>query len=267
MPSQRDSLLAASAVGLACAGLLWAGLGGNSVEASGPELTAPTGGQSGGSMGPMVLREVVPNLHAEPSASAVFLDEFFGADASEVRELLTAEGVDLASLPMPMPEADLLAVLPAWLTYADHEREAQRREKLQWPEELTNDWLQVRYGILVELGLQELETMDFLAELSRPDIEASIDRYLDELETAMLTEYIQGKVLVSPFLEWPRQDPAVDLDPDPAFYTLVRVGQGWVARVAVRSGENPAALAARLQIHEQVRKRDQRVRDALLALQ
>ncbi|MDF1799912.1 MAG: hypothetical protein P1V81_12100 [Planctomycetota bacterium] len=266
MSSQRNSLLAGAAVGLACAGLLWVS-GGSSVEASGPSLTAPAGSVPSGSNSLMVLREVVPKLHTEPSPSAVFLDDFFGDDAEEVRELLTAEGVDLETLPLPMPEADLMAVLPAWLTYADHERAAQRREKLQWPEQLTNEWLQVRYGVLVELGPQELETLDFLAELARPDIEVAIDRYLDELETAMLTEYMQGEVLISPFLEWPRQAAPTASDPDPAFYTMVRVGQGWVARVAVRTAANPAALSARLQIHEQVRKRDQRVREALLALQ
>ena len=30
-----------------------------------------------------------------------------------------------------------------------------------------------------------------------------VDRYLDELEAAMLVEYAEGRVATSPFLEWP----------------------------------------------------------------
>ncbi len=141
------------------------------------------------------------------------------------------------------------------------------RRRQDWPDELTSDWLTTRFGVLLDLPPEQLETIDFMAHQSRPEIEAAVDRYLDELELAMLTEFVDGRVETSPFVVWP--PPSADQPPaaSSGFYSLVRVGGGWVVRVGLQEQHHPGAIDARTEVAGLVRNRDDRIREALLALQ
>jgi hypothetical protein len=261
----EHSLLAATAVALAAGVVLWAGRDTGEVQAAGP-LPEPRPEAPGrAAPGPPSLRSVEPAVAAAPGLA--FLEEHYGPDAPAVLALLAAEGVQPEDLSEPLPEEELLALLPTWLVYSEAERADWLRTRAEWPEELNADWLSQRYGILVDPTPDQLATLDLLAELSRPDIELAIGLYMDELELAMLGEYSRGAVQVSPFVVWPPVSEQPDLDGDPPFYSVMRVGQGWIARVGVSAGRAPGAVAARSELAQQVHMRDQRIREALLALQ
>ena len=274
-PGPASTGLALAAVALAAGGLLWFGGTRAPVEATGPVLLpegpAPVVTDPAPDLRLPVGPEPTAPTAATPITGAAFLDDHYGLDAPAVRALLEARGVDPEDLPLPLPEEELLAALPLWLVLSPEERAEQRRVKAAWPEALSNAWLVNRYHVLVDLGPDQLAAVDDLAALHAPVIAAEVDRYLDELEAAMLAEFVQGGVQTSPFVAWPPPEAGVDplgaADPDPAFYTLVRVGGAWVVRVGLTQGHHPAAAAALAAVGQAVQTRDDHVREALLALQ
>jgi len=154
-------------------------------------------------------------------------------------------------------------MLPMWLEFKDAERESWREELESWPKELDREWLQQRLGVIVEMSDDDLEAIDALAKLYSPDIDASIDRYLDSVEVAMWEELQWGNIKTSPFLAWPPSSPG---GPS-AFFSILRAGQGWVARIQLTKEDHPVAFQARGAIAEEVAKRDADLRQTLLALQ
>lgn len=154
-------------------------------------------------------------------------------------------------------------MLPSWLIFKDSERDSWRKELETWPTELTTAWLQKRTGLLVELSPEDLEAIDALAGLYTSDINAATDRYLDSLETAMSDELMWGGIKTSPFLAWPPEAPGEK----PAFFSMVRAGQGWVARIKIGQEDHPDAYAARAAIAAEIEKRDTDIVQTLLALQ
>ena len=242
-------------------------MGQGEVQAAG---LGPDGGRgvaitgSGGGMN-LDPREPVVELAAAPdeSPAQAFLSAYFGSEAPEVRAVLAAEGVDLEVLPPPMPPEQLQAVLPEWLLFKDVERDSWRRELEAWPEVLDREWLQNRLHVLVDLSDEDLEAIDALASLYTPDINVATDLYMDALETAMLQDLQWGRIRVSPFLAWPASEP----NQPNGFFSMVRAGQGWVARIALNEQAHPVAYEARAAVAREVAKRDRDLHQTLLALQ
>jgi len=203
------------------------------------------------------------NHEPDPSPAGAFLAEHFGNEASAVRAALEDQGVDLATTPVPASEAEFQAMLPGWLVFKDSERTAWTEQLLLWPKDLDSAWLQQRLGVIVELSDEELAAVDALAGLYRPDIETAVGRYLDALETAMYDELARGGIQSSPFLAWP---PPADNGP-PAFFSMVRAGQGWVAQIQLLAENHPFAHVARGEIAVEIERRDADLRQTLLALQ
>jgi len=197
------------------------------------------------------------------SPAAAFLTAYFGPDASAVRAQLEANGSDLDGMLPPVSPENLKAMLPTWLVFKDAERESWRRELESWPTNLTSAWLQQRMGLIIDLNEDDLEALDALATLYRPDIQAAADRYLDSVETAMFEEFQWGGIKTSPFLAWPPQAPGGPA----AFFSMVRAGQGWVAQITLTKEDHPDAYAARGAIALEIHKRDVDLQQTLLALQ
>lgn len=202
-------------------------------------------------------------LTAAPSTSEAFLEDYFGSEAAAVRSALEAKGVDLTTTPPPVSEEAFQNMLPGWLVFKESERVAWTEQLVLWPGELDADWLQQRLGLIVSLSDVELEAVEALADLYRPDIEAAIARYLDSLEMAMYDEYARGGIQSSPFLAWPQGA----TDGPPAFFSMVRAGQGWVAQIQLYPENHPYAHVARSEIAVEIAKRDADLRQTLLALQ
>jgi len=259
-------ILAFTALALAASSLLLVGGVGGEVEAGLVPLGAPSAPGSSQLAPTLETRIPLGPAPAILGEAELFLDAHYGDEAPAVRAALEAHGVDLAVMDAPLPEEELLAVLPTWLLYQPSERDAMRREKLAWPEDLTGDWLQARYGVLVDPGPDQLAAIDFLAQASRPEILSAADRYLDQLEAAMLVEYAEGRVRTSPFLAWPPTSEA-DRAEGAGFYTLTRIGGGWVASISLERARHSAAIDARRELNALVHQRDDGIREALLALQ
>lgn len=202
-------------------------------------------------------------LTAPPSPSLAFLEDYFGSEAAAVRSALEAKGVDLATTPAPVSEQAFQNMLPGWLVFKEPERVAWTEQLLLWPDELDSDWLQQRLGLIVVLSEAELEAVEALADLYRPDIEVAIGRYLDSLEMAMYDEYARGGIQSSPFLAWPEGA----TDGPPAFFSMVRAGQGWVAQIQLYPENHPSAHVARSEIAVEIAKRDADLRQTLFVLQ
>ena len=82
----------------------------------------------------------------------------------------------------------------------------------------------------------------------------------------MLVEYAEGRVRTSPFLAWPPTSEA-DRAEGAGFYTLTRIGGGWVASISLERARHSAAIDARRELNALVHQRDDGIREALLALQ
>lgn len=193
----------------------------------------------------------------DKSNSQIMLESYFGSDSHEVLALLAGKGIDINTLPAPVPQAEFESFLPNWLAFSAEEREEKHRKLGAWPEKLTNSYLRAKFGIAVDLSPDDLAGLDQLATMYAPDIEIAVDQYLDHLEVAMATELDYGRVRTSPFLSWPRGGSSVDegLLGSP-FFSIVRAGQGWVAQVSLYTGEHPEALLAREAIQSAINTRD-----------
>jgi hypothetical protein len=199
--------------------------------------------------------DIVPSI--DKSDSQIMLESYFGSDSHEVLALLAGKGIDINTLPAPVPQAEFESFLPNWLAFSAEERAEKHRKLGAWPEKLTNSYLRARFGIAVDLSPDDLAGLDQLATMYAPDIEMAVDQYLDHLEVAMATELDYGRVRTSPFLSWPRGDSSADegLLGSP-FFSIVRAGQGWVAQVSLCTGEHPEALVAREAIQSAIKTRD-----------
>ncbi|MFT6362263.1 MAG: hypothetical protein ACJAZ8_000666 [Planctomycetota bacterium] len=180
------------------------------------------------------------------------LDAYYGPDASAVRAALARQGINPDELNAPVSEAEFQTFLPHWMALSLEEREARKRQEHAWPDPLTNAFLQSEFGLAGSLGSDELATIDSIAKLHAPDIDAAVDQYFDHLDVALAMELGAGRVRSSPFLVWP----TAQSDPDgvemahsgTVFYSLMRSGQGWIARAALGSGDHPEAYVARASI-------------------
>jgi hypothetical protein len=199
------------------------------------------------------------------------LDSYYGADAGEVRAALAAQGIDLDTLTPPVPEAEFQTFLPYWMAMSADERESRKLQESAWPNPLTNEFLQAKFDLVVDLGPAELATIDSLAKLHTPDIIAAVDQYFDHLDVALAMELDAGRVLSSPFLAWPpaKNGPGAHdrAEFDTAFYSLMRAGQGWIVRAALHSEDHPEAFAARGSVAEAVGIRDHAISKSIAHLQ
>ena len=207
----------------------------------------------------------------QPSAAALMLDSYYGADAGAVRAALADRGIDLDTLTPPVPEAEFQTFLPHWMAMSADERESRKLQERAWPEPLTNEFLQAKFDLVASLGPAELATIDSLAKLYTPDIDAAVDQYFDHLDVAFATELDAGRVLSTPFLAWPpaKNDPDSHerAEFDTAFYSLIRAGQGWIVRAALHSEQHPEAFAARGSVAEAVGIRDHALAESIAHLQ
>ena len=212
-----------------------------------------------------------PELSGEPSPAALMLDAYYGPDAGAVRAALAQRGIDPDQLNAPVPEAEFRTFLPHWMALSSDERESRKRKEQAWPEPLTSAFLQSEFGLVASLGPMELATIDGIAKLYAPDIDAAVDRYFDHLDVALAMDLEAGRVLISPFLAWPpaAQNPAEEPSghSDTVFYSLIRSGQGWVARAALSSRDHPEAYAARASIAAAVGIRHHAIAKSLASLQ
>jgi hypothetical protein len=269
MSRSKVSRLGLGLVGLAAlgaAGVLYFG-DGAAVRAAGLEPEVAASATSAAGHGALSLEaERMPSASLSvggESLAEAFLSSYYGGEAAEVRAALEARGVEVQGLNPPAPVDEFQAMLPMWLTFKDVERESWREELEMWPKELGSEWLQQHLGIIVELTDDDVEAIDALAKLYSPDIYAATDRYLDAVEGAMFDELQWGGIKTSPFLAWPPASP----DEKRAFFSMVRAGQGWVARIKLNKEEHPVAFQARGAIAGEVAKRDADLRRTLLALQ
>lgn len=192
-----------------------------------------------------------------------YILNYFGDDAMAVLAELKDGGVDVDNLRMPIPQEEYEAALPSWLRFREDERDSWSAELREWPKAMDAEWIQQRVGVTVDLNEADMQALEELASLYTHDIDFASDNYLNELELAMSQELQMGQVRSSPFLAWP---PPVE-NQDHTFFSIVRTGQGWVARVLLNQDEHPDALAARKALAHEVHKRDSDLRETLLALQ
>jgi hypothetical protein len=202
------------------------------------------------------------------SDAELMVEEYFGSDASLVLAALREKGIDMATLPAPVPQVEFESFLPNWMAFSEEERLDKHRQFLEWPEQLTNDYIRANFQLAVDLSAEDLAGLDQLASLYVPEIEVAIDGYLDNLEVAMSMELAMGRVRTSPFLTWPQGRAAAnDAFSGTPFFSLVRAGQGWVANVCLWTGEHPEAVLARETLQRAIHTRDEDLATSIGLLQ
>jgi hypothetical protein len=226
-----------------------------------------------------VLNHRTPVGMSNPPSSPVLdrseaddmLQSYYAADADLVRAALEDRGIDLSTLPAPMPEAEFHRQLPSWFELTESERDSRKEAELDWPDQLTNTFLNDYFSVEVDLSHDELAGIDAMADLFRPDIELAVDRYFDHLDVAFAIELEAGSIKGSPFLVWP-PEPKEDVHEkvahaNDAFFSIIRSGQGWVARAALTQQNHPEAYMARSALAQAVERRNHDIYKSLVYLQ
>jgi hypothetical protein len=197
----------------------------------------------------------------EPSAAEVFLEDYYKDDAAEVRAMLEAQGIDLATYKPPLPESEIRDVLPMWFRFESVEREARIKEMVAWPEGVTAEWVQDRFAMINPPDPGMVAVIDELAEVYNTDIKYAIEDYMDAVEAALQIEVQRGRVSLVPFVTRKLQPIQGE-----AFLRMVRAGAGWNATVRLAKHEHPAAVDARAAVYGLIENRDAILRDALFGL-
>lgn len=197
----------------------------------------------------------------EPSEAELFLVDYYKADAAQVRAMMEAEGIDLATYKAPLPEAEIRDVLPSWFRFEAVEREARIQEMVAWPQDLTAEWVQDRFAMINPPDPGMVAVIDELAEVYNVDIEYAIGDYIDAVEAALQIEVQRGRVSLEPFVTRKQQPIQGE-----AFLTMIRAGAGWNATVRLAKHEHPAAVDARAAVYGLIENRDAILRDALFGL-
>lgn len=194
------------------------------------------------------------------SAAELFLEEYYGAEADAIRAELVAAGVDLASYPSPIPEAEIRAVLPQWFTFKPFELEGRAKEMVAWPDPLTVEWVQDRFALQRAPDESVVAMLDSLALSYNQDIRYAIEDFMRATERGLQFELMRNNVQLEPFVTrpWPTQPGT--------FMATKRAGSGWTAGIVLLEADHPEVLEARKYVYDLIENRDATLRDALFGL-
>ena len=263
---RRSVILQAVGVSLGAvvvAWLVWGGpAGGTAVHASGSgedahERRRSPAGPASQAPKQRPLRTSAP---AELTETERFLEEHWGAEADVVRAELAAAGVDLATYGTPLPEDEIRAQLPRWFTFKDWELEEKLDELVEWPEPLTAEWIQDRFGLVEPPSEALLLVLDDMALAYNQELRYVAQEYMAAIERGMQREVRLDRVNLTPFVSR-RGEPRPG-----AFFVSLRSGEGWSAAVTRVRDEHPEVQDALQRLHHQLELRDAILREALLGL-
>lgn len=184
---------------------------------------------------------------------------FHGADWPARRQFLLDKGFVLAGRPPLPPWSEVEEVLGAKLLVLPDTRAHILADAVDWPEELTNEWVQQRFSHGFELS--EIDKAE-LEELVRPvhaEMRSVVERYLDDLDAAIAHQFALGKIVRAPFSTVGMPGPPSEGH----FYSSAQSHRGWTCKLSLASADFPHIPAAQADIQDRKRQRNQLVRARL----
>lgn len=221
-----------------------------------------------GQVDPVSGEEPMPRSSVSPAAPAASPDptdledqlaRFHGADWPERRKFLVEEGFVLEGRPPLPPWSEVEDALGEKLLVLPETRAHILAEAVDWPEELTNEWIQQRFAHGFELSDLDKAELEELVGPVHAELRSVVERYLDDLDAAIAHQFALGKVVRAPFTTVGMPGPPSEGH----FYSSAQSHRGWTCKLSLAAADFPHVTAAQADIQDRKRQRNQLVRARL----
>lgn len=253
-------LLAMALLGL-LAGLWLAGgeRGAKSAERPSEPARTPPGVQALAK----VEREDLAPAPPEPVGgltARAYLEGYYGERWPAIRAKMEAAGARLDVPYTPRPWDEVEPLLRPQASLEDSMRRQLVKDRANWTDTLTNEWLRTEFpgDGRFELGASEF---DELTQLIAPDMleyEAAAQAYCDLLDFHLRSVWEQGRFKRAPYTD-------IGLNDERGFYAKAIGGYGWAVAIVLADVDYPDLMALEQDMKAIVHRRDARVSQFLRA--
>lgn len=194
------------------------------------------------------------------------LEAYWGDQWPEIEAGMLAQGLDLDA-PLDLPPWEEVAGEFRELFELTDEQAAQYREgQVQWPDELTRDWIERQYPGVLEaatvIGPREFAELESLTAEINHQLGMEFDDYIARQRRALDQAWYSGAFVKSPFATYG----VPKLKTERAFFAGARSHKGWSVRVQLYESDHPDIVELKRRMHTLRSQRNAQVEQYLAAL-
>jgi len=194
--------------------------------------------------------EPEPVASTTPSARA-FLAEFYGERWAEIGPAIEATGQDLDQPYFFTPWEDVALEFERAMPLDEPRREAVHSSLMQWPAELTTDWVQEAYpsGTRYALSALDLSELEAAVADKNGELDLLADEWAERIDFYLRERWQTGRYQRAPFT-------TMGLSQDMGFYSCSHGGSGWAVTLTLKHEDYPDMVALEKQAARLCHERD-----------
>lgn len=208
-------------------------------------------------------REILSATPPEPESGLTarkYLEDFYGEGWPAVRAKMEAAGAHLDVPYTPHPWEEVEPLLRSQASLEDAMRTQLIKDRANWAEPLTNEWLHEEFpgSSKVALSASELDELVLLVAPEMLEYEATAQAYCDLLDMHLRSIWEQGRFKRAPYTD-------AGLNDERGFYAKGIGGYGWAVAIVLADVDYPDLVALDQDMRDIVQRRNQRVSQFLRA--